>query len=699
MTLLEKNKLNQRRPAADGRQRLLAWQMLRDFLTTIRADGTLLLGSIFVVVGMVGLWLKKTELFLSTGYLSAARFLGYTSDAEMNWWERLSFLRMDLVLFLVVVPLVFMLLLRGVARRWRAWLAVALGAVLMLFFYLQMQALGTIGRYLTVDLIRDGLSWAIDFPEAVDDYVSIDGLIKLFAALAVIVFLALASSLRTAGRQPWRSVRLAEAATLAVMAVGLISASLAALAPVPSLALHRSVLGSMMEVMLARTGASDLPAEEAAALFADVAVQPAGPFVVLEEGKEAGHDVIIFVMETGPSRSYDPLRDREQLPGISALLGRSFVSRQHHTTYPYTSDAVFSILSGMYPIGRKDLLRESRVLARGGIMPLLQARGYEGNSYAPYPDTFEDDSQMFALMGMSGRFISDPESPAMAAAIAYAKTAVASLPEDSPALRQRAVLEDRLARDYMALQTMIDDIVDYKRTDRRFLSMFLPQIGHAPWFDLFGRDSTVERGRDLMILQDAWIAELVAMLQENGWLDETIIVVTADHGIRTRVEDPALPSGTLSDYTYEVPLVVFAPSTLSAMHEVKAATSHIDIAATINSLLAPEDEPFITQGVPVWDAPALADRRIFMFGKDYFGVDGYVENGRYVVHLALNGFTYESGTLPTSDRDLVTDAAQAEELSRPIAGMYELQTSLLGLLICKPEEGSGSIAQQHVPAC
>src|SRR5690606_25607728 len=141
-----------------------------------------------------------------------------------------------------------------------------------------------------------------------------------------------------------------------------------------------------------------------------------------------------------------------------------------------------------------------------------------------------------------------------------------SLPASSAARTHRGdLLADRLIHDYMALDALCEDIVAYKGSGKRFAALFVPQIGHAPWFDLYGRSSIVERGRDLMILQDEWLAEIVSLLDGNGWLEETVIVLTSDHGIRTRVEDPALEAGTVSGYSFEVPLVIFAPGTLRAM--------------------------------------------------------------------------------------------------------------------------------------
>src|SRR5690606_17160315 len=96
---------------------------------------------------------------------------------------------------------------------------------------------------------------------------------------------------------------------------------------------------------------------------------------------------------------------------------------------------------------------------------------------------------------------------------------ISALPKTSPARLHRGdLLADRLTHDYMALDALCEDIVKHKRARQRFAALFVPQVGHAPWFDLYGRESIVDRGRDLMVLQDEWLAEIVGLLEVNGWL-------------------------------------------------------------------------------------------------------------------------------------------------------------------------------------
>lgn len=658
----------------------------RTRLAVLRAEGSVLLASIFIVVGAVGVWVKLAQLTLSTGYLAIARFLGYSHATELAWWQKLSFLRLDLLIQVLALPIGLALLLRALPRAVRAPTAAVAAILLCTIYFFELQSLGSIGRYLTPDLIKDALFWAVDFPESIGEYVSLRGVLKLGGVVTVIVMLAIAAARRSRGRAAGPLVSAVEFGTLAVLAGSIVLMLVAAAAPVPSLAPHRSALRTMGQAMLPDRATYEMPRDasrqDLIALYRRAARLTGASSSTVTAGLDAGHDVIVFIMETGPARGYDPIDNRDSLPGVSKLLDRSFVARRHLTTYPYTSDAIFSILTGLYPIGRNAFLRQSRPMFGAGLVPPLKDLGYTGAVYLPYPDSFENDTAMYAVGGISKTYIADRnEAGRFARAAQRARRTIEALPADSPARRERgALLEERLTHDHMALDAMLADIVASKQAGERFVSLFVPQVGHAPWFDLYGRDSVVARGRDIMILQDAWLAEIVARLAQSGWLEETVIVVTADHGIRTRVEDPGLPSGTITGYSFEVPLVVFAPGTLTAMRQITAHTSHVDIAPTLHALLGAGGDGIVSQGVPIWDDVALAERRVFMFAAGYLGADGYAEDGHYVVRRSLNGFVYRSATLPVGTGTIVMQAGAAARLAEPIDLMYALQPGLLEAL-------------------
>jgi hypothetical protein len=146
-----------------------------------------------------------------------------------------------------------------------------------------------------------------------------------------------------------------------------------------------------------------------------------------------------------------------------------------------------------------------------------------------------------------------------------------------------------------------------------------------------------------MRLQDGWLGQILDVIARAGRLDHTVVVVTADHGLRTRVEYPPLPVGLLSDVTYRVPLLVHAPRTLAAPLHLPAPSSHIDVAPTILALLGRAGAAARMPGLPIWQREA--DDRLYLLGSTYGGADGFVEGGRYYMRQALSGLLYANDRL------------------------------------------------------
>ena len=324
-------------------------------------------------------------------------------------------------------------------------------------------------------------------------------------------------------------------------------------------------------------------------------------------GREGGSDVIVFVMETGAAQALDVVAVGRDLPGAGPLYDHSFVAPRHYTTHPYSSDAVYSVLSGMYPQGRRRLVRQAAAGSLNGLMSAVASEFPMRRVYVPSVYQLELDDRIYEAFGVDQVFVSDRHSADPLRSVAErradelitARSSVSRLDG-----RSRAILRDRLVADFQAMEQMKSDIAAAINAGQRSCVIFFPEIGHGPWLDLHGNESVRARGRALMLLQDAWLKEIVDQVRGAGRLQRTIIALTGDHGVRTRAEDPALEPGTISDYTFRVPLLIHAPQTLSHTFVVSDPTSHIDLAPTILGLLGAVEPAGRMQGVPIWQRAA-----------------------------------------------------------------------------------------------
>jgi arylsulfatase A-like enzyme len=154
-----------------------------------------------------------------------------------------------------------------------------------------------------------------------------------------------------------------------------------------------------------------------------------------------------------------------------------------------------------------------------------------------------------------------------------------------------------------------------------------------------------------------------------------VIVVVGDHGIRSPIEDPALSSGVIDDYSFHVPLVIYAPKAFEHTEEIPWVTSHIDIAPSVQSLLGIEQGQSFEQGTPIWD-PNLINRTTFFFAHDLMGVDGYYSHGNFFMwnqtsdalyrntKMSFDGINIVPRTSPTYNQgiDAITRMAGLDEI-------------------------------------
>ena len=246
--------------------------------------------------------------------------------------------------------------------------------------------------------------------------------------------------------------------------------------------------------------------------------------------------------------------------------------------------------------------------------------------------------------------------------------------------RVRARLRDRLRADFQALEKLKVDIADAVRAGRRYAVMFFPEIGHGPWIALANETTVLDRGRSLMLLQDLWLRELLDLVESLGRFDRTVVAVTADHGVRTRAEDPALPAGAISDYMFRVPLIVYAPQTLTAPVRIEPPTSHVDLAPTLLALAGHAGATAEMQGIPIWQRQP--PQRIYLLAFDYGGAEGYVEDGRYYMRQGLTGAVHASaGFLFDATTQLRAGDPMAPVIDGNLTRLAALQQALVGALL------------------
>jgi hypothetical protein len=640
---------------------------------------------LFLAVGVLGVYLKIA--LLGREWDAVARFLGKNDAADLTIVEKIGFFWQDVALNIVVIPIAATAIVCLLSARHRVKAALMMCLALTAAYFVELRAHAAVGQYISGDVVHDLVGWGIRNPDLAPDYLSVESLIKLALLAASLLAIALVFrwSERAARDSRQSAARAGEALlripVLLMLPLGAVIAVTGVMYRLPNAPLNES---AVMLAIAALTAADDSHGATFATL--DEALDttrrdahlppfdPHHPFV----GRERGSDLLMCIMETGPSRALDLAQVGPALPGTAPLFSRSFVAVQHYTTHPYSSDALYSILSGLYPQGRKRLLQS----VPGGVNGLMTALPDVPvrRVYLPSLYGIKLDDRMYEIFGANAVYVSDKQTadPLRGVAERRVDALIAELQTpDRPLPRATAErLRRKLRGDLQALERAKADILAAARAGQRYAVVFFPEIGHGPWIALHPEDSVIARGRALMLLQDGWLKELTDTIRIAGRLERTVIVATADHGIRTRAEDPALPVGRISDYMFHVPLIVHAPNTLTEPMRIAVPTSHIDLAPTIAALFGNPASAAAMQGVPLWQR--TSGDRLYLLAAPYGGADGFVENGRYCMRQSISGAVYCNHELAFADGDqLPPGAAEAAHVASVLDAATRLQQALV----------------------
>jgi len=582
------------------------------------------------------------RLLAAGGYAIVARQLG---QPDLSLWQRFALYRADLALAVLVIPAVLLFVVRLLGPRWRGAISAAAGLGVVSIAFVQLRAFDASGAFVSLFFVGKGLSWAGEQAGFASQYVAPSH----FAGLALLVAATLAGAVWAASGDRAEPGQRSPRRWLAPMAAMAGVALLPWLVPLPRTSCQGSALADAAATLTVRGPRADGNTLDAtpvlAAEYRSLTRSPVRRKDPAFFGRARGADLIYFVLETTPARALPIDGDLEDLPNLKRLRSQALVLPRHFATYPYTSFALFSILTGIYPSDHLGpLARPFDGYAIPGTMSALAAAGYRTALYAPAPQRFAGDSAMWAALGIREQHAPERTIPPSASEWEY-----------------------RRLRDQAAFNLLLYDLSGWIAGGQRYAAVFLPQLGHAPWPDISADQSVrdpVLRARALARQQDRWLGDLIGLLEHSGRLQSTVIVVVGDHGIRTHQEDPGYRGGRIDDYSFHVPALIYAPQALRQPLVVSRVSSHIDIQSSVLDLLGVEEGRALEQGTPVWDE-GLGQRTTFLFGRFYIGADGFVQgNEAYMWNYARQA-AFRSSLLAFPD-DSVLDVNGPEARSTAV---------------------------------
>ena len=530
-------------------------------------------------------------------------------------WETLAFYREDYLIAFVALPIFIFTGVSLVATKYRMWIVSLLAMLFSALTYVQVTAYFDMGGFLSIQMLKEGARWVTAHPEDFDTYLS-PGIQTLFVG-ACLMFMITALLASRPVYAAWdRAGQVFQKlvcgfAALVICGFGILTWTV----HLPSSPMQRSAYHYMLDALAPNSsgGATrfdSLPPAELRTAYQDATGAPERKDDSEFWGSARDYNVVYFVLETIPHNLLDLTANLALTPCFDELHQKSFVAAQHYTTSTLSNRALFSLFGSLYPPATGSVI-DGPGRKAPTILWQLRRRGYHTAAYFP-TKLLGWEYWMFEALGFED--------------VTVAQTIVEPPP----------LAEDwRLRKwfDEFALEDLKRDIREWVRDDRRFAAAFLPQTGHAPWPNLLedGIDKDVQtRGLEVVALHDQWLSEIVDLLGELGAVERTLIVLTADHGIRHWAEDPSFAAGRPGDSSFHVPMMIYAPGVVESTKTIDWATSHIDVAPTLASLLGIAEGRELEQGGAIWDTE-LASRTIYFWAHLVETVRGY----RSPEHYAL----------------------------------------------------------------
>ena len=612
----------------------------------------------FLIAFLIWLPVSAQGLVVKYWFLRSARFQSLAaslSQDSLTFGQQISFFRGNLLMTLIAAPLLLIVVRHLCPERWLWRLPIALSCLALILQTIAFGELAVFGHLASARLMGEAIGWGLNNP----------GLALHYMWRGMPAFGLAAIALVAAGmlRVFWRAPIFGRALHVVAATIWTLSAAVAAFAWLPWMKetpFHEPLLMMSITALFeshdpsgayaGRTTRQLRSAYEEASNAPDPDAQR--PYV----GAAAGYDVILWVSETGPAFYLGADPSKSEFPNLKRLAGHSFVALRHYTTSPSSYRAMAAVLCSVYP-PEFNRVGHGKVRNAPGLIRGLKGKGYWTGAYlsACFGTVFGEQEKSFYVGAGAHRVFTPSTQP-----LTQGKA------EDSDAL-------DQVDADGLAELTR-----DYRRvvaSGKPFFGLYVPQLAHEPWSDLTpARHEPNPRLRRIEIMrrEDRRLGQLIRTIEESGRLDRTLIAFTFDHGLRfaPSVVDTRFREGQVEDLTFHLPFLLYAPGVLREQVNLPWPTSHLDISPSILDLVGVSQDRGFELGAAVW-RPDLSNRRLFFWGRQYFGADGYLRGNVYAMWDPLLSTTYRSNVLHFEPRDTLTenDPAHHQIIAR-IRDMY-----------------------------
>lgn len=287
----------------------------------------------------------------------------------------------------------------------------------------------------------------------------------------------------------------------------------------------------------------------------------------------ARHNVLFIVLESirhdvVGAYQQDPAARKSVTPFIDSLVHQGWKVERAYTTIPHTSKALVGIYCGTFA-RFSPLISESEPggLPFNCLPKLLASNGYSTAHFQTAPAEFEDRTGLLDNLGFSTQLTQS------------------NFPGDEWQRFGYIAMDDRAM-----VRPAVSWMKEQQAAGKPFLASVLTVLTHHPYASPASNRSirepadAYESYMEALGYTDKVLAELFSEMNKSGLLENTLVIVTGDHGEAFAEHGLITHNGVAFEEGMRVPMILWGKM-LGAPKTIGGLRQHLDLVPTVFDLL------------------------------------------------------------------------------------------------------------------
>ena len=279
-------------------------------------------------------------------------------------------------------------------------------------------------------------------------------------------------------------------------------------------------------------------------------------------------NVVVIVLESVRylSTSLHPLRDANTTPYLATLAESSFVAENAITTVPHTSKSTVAINCGVEPYLGRTIFESTLGIPVRCLPEILGAKGYNTVLFESSTETFENRAALMDQIGFNEYYPME------------------RLPKSNFEMVNYFGYEDNIM--------LPPSKAWINKQKSPFYALYFTGMthhGYEPPSDYnkehFSEDPALNDYLNSIKYGDAFIEEIFNQYRDAGLYEDTIFVITADHGQGFGEHNQWFHNNIVYREGIHVPLMVHSRESRDSPRRISGAVSQIDIVPSLLGLL------------------------------------------------------------------------------------------------------------------